>query len=270
MLAGVLIPLPSPLLYAHRGTPLDLPENTLPGFRRALELGAGALETDVHLTRDGHVVVSHDPDGRRLAGIDAEIRRSTVAEVKRWDLGARFVSRRGEALSGRGFQVPLLEELLAETPGVPINIDVKQRAPSMVGPLLELLERTGASDRVLIASFSSATLREVRRRGYPGRTSLGMTEAVRLLGLPRPLLRLAPLPAQVAQISTRLEGPLAIELGRPWVIDKCHALGIRVEYWTVNDPAQAIALWKMGADGVMTDDPEALVPALRALQSAPR
>lgn len=263
----VLIPLASPLLYAHRGTPLDLPENTMPGFRRALELGVGALETDVHMTRDGHVVISHDPDGTRLAGVAAEIRASTLAEVKRWDLGARFVSRAGGPFAGRGFVVPLLEELLAETPGVPINIDVKQREPDMVGPLLALLDRLGASERVLIASFSSATLREVRRRGYPGRTSLGMSEAVRLLTLPRAVLRRFPLPAQVAQISTRFEGPPAIDLGRSWVIDKCHALGIRVEYWTVNDPAEALALWRRGADAVMTDDPEALMPAFKSLRA---
>lgn len=265
------IHLPSPLLYAHRGTPLDLPENTMPGFRRALELGVGALETDVHMTRDGHVVVSHDPDGRRLAGVDAEIRASTFSEVSRWDVGARFASRGGEPFAGRGFRVPLFEELLAETPGVPINIDVKQREPDMVGPLLALLDRLGAAERVLIASFSSATLREVRRRGYPGRTSLGMSEAVRLLTLPRRLLRRFPLPTNVAQISTRFEAPgraLRVELGRPWVIDKCHALGVRVEYWTVNDPDEAVALWRRGADGVMTDDPAALVPALASLSRA--
>src|SRR6185369_11685771 len=113
-LRAMLVTLPSPLLYAHRGTPLDLPENTLPGFRRALALGAGALETDVHLTRDGHVVISHDPHGLRLAGVDAEIRASTLEQVRRWDIGTRFVSRSGERFAGRGFQVPLLEELLAE------------------------------------------------------------------------------------------------------------------------------------------------------------
>ena len=234
------------------------------GFRRALALGAGALETDVHLTRDGHVVISHDPDGLRLAGVREEIRASTLAQVRRWDLGARFVARSGERFAGRGFGVPLLEELLAETPGLAINIDVKQREPSMVGPLLQLLERTGTAERVLIASFSSATLRDVRRRGYPGRTSLGMSEALRLL-TPLAALRRFPLPAPVAQLATR---SLGIDLARPWMIDKCHALGMRVEYWTVNDPAQACALWRMGADGVMTDDVEALAPALRTLTSS--
>ena len=265
MVDRMLIALPSPLLYAHRGTPLDLPENTMPGFRRALGLGAGALETDVHLTRDGHVVISHDLDGLRLAGVAQSIRDTTLAEVETWDPGARFTSRTGERFAGRGFRVPTFEELLRETPGVPINVDIKQREPSMVAPLLELLERTHSSDRVLLASFSAATLREVRRRGYPGRTSLGVSEALRLMALPVAVLKRLPLPGTVAQLGTRAMG---IDFTRPWIIDKCHALGLRIEYWTVNDPREASRLWKMGADAVMTDDPEALIPALGALSEA--
>ena len=79
-----------PRLYAHRGAAVELPENTLPAFRLALELGADAIETDAHLTRDGHVVLSHDPTGRRMCGISTPIERATLDEVRSWNAGARL------------------------------------------------------------------------------------------------------------------------------------------------------------------------------------
>ena len=174
--------LPTPLLYAHRGAAVELPENTLPSFARALALGAGALEMDLHMTSDGVIVVSHDPDGRRLAGVARAIRDTPWAEVRGWDVG-------GDRHRGQGFHIPSLEEVLRGFPDVPVNVDVKQQRPAMVQALLELIARERAASRVLIASFHANTLAEVRRRGYRGVTALGTTEVLRLLGLPRLWLR---------------------------------------------------------------------------------
>src|SRR5207245_7758006 len=69
-----------PRLYAHRGAAAELPENTLPGFERALQVGADALEMDVHRTRDGVIVVSHDPDGARCCGVAQAIVATDWAE----------------------------------------------------------------------------------------------------------------------------------------------------------------------------------------------
>src|SRR5262245_31233802 len=101
-----------PVLYAHRGASAELPENTIEAFLRALEVGATAIETDVHLTRDGHVVVSHDPSGERAAGVPRRICDATLAEVKAWDVGRGSHVRRGRALSESRFTIPLLEEAL--------------------------------------------------------------------------------------------------------------------------------------------------------------
>src|ERR1700689_2026557 len=113
-----------PRLYAHRGAAVELPENTLPAFRLALELGADAIETDAHLTRDGHVVLSHDPSGERCAGVPRAIRQSTLAEVRAWDMGHAFRERHPGAPAER-FLIPTLDELLTQLPGVPLNVDVK-------------------------------------------------------------------------------------------------------------------------------------------------
>src|SRR5579872_3898446 len=118
----------APLLFAHRGASRELPENTLPAFRRALEVGATALETDVHMTRDGHLVLSHDPTGARMAGVARAIRDATLAEVRGWDAGVGFVDEEGRRpFAGRGFRFATLEELLEEWAGVPVNVDAKQR-----------------------------------------------------------------------------------------------------------------------------------------------
>jgi glycerophosphoryl diester phosphodiesterase len=144
--------------------------------------------------------------------------------------------------------------MVAAFPGLPINVDLKVDASELA---VQLLRRMGAEEQVTLASFSSSTLRRVRALGYRGPTSLGRSEVARLVSLPAAAQRgpLAP-PGVAAQ--------LPISLAKPWVIRRCHALGLRVDYWTVNEPALAQSLVAMGADGVMTDDPAAIVSALRA------
>jgi glycerophosphoryl diester phosphodiesterase len=227
-------------IYAHRGASKELTENTLPAFRRALDLGADALETDVHATADGVLVTSHDPDGARLFGVQRPIAESSYREVQAWG-------------------VPSLEEVVSAFPGVPVNVDLKMPVADLA---VALLRRMGAEDQVTLASFSSATLRRVRSLGYRGPTSLGRSEVARLVSLPAAAQR-GPLrpPGSAAQ--------LPLSLAKPWVIARCHALGLRVDYWTVNDPALALRLVAMGADGIMTDDPASIVPALRGAFSSP-
>ncbi|MGZ6125445.1 MAG: glycerophosphodiester phosphodiesterase [Myxococcales bacterium] len=221
-------------IYAHRGASRELPENTMAAFRRALELGADALETDVHATADGVLVTSHDPDGARVFGVAKRIADCRFEEVNRWGM-------------------PSLEEVVEAFPSTPINVDLKVDVSTLA---VALLQRLGRERQVTLASFSSATLRRVRALGYAGPTGLARSEVARLLALPAAAQRgpLAP-PGVAAQ--------LPVSLARPWVIRRCHALRLRVDYWTVNEPALARALVALGADGVMTDDPAAIVPAIR-------
>jgi glycerophosphoryl diester phosphodiesterase len=249
----------SPLLFAHRGASLELPENTLPAFRLGLELGASFLETDVHVTRDGHPVLAHDPSGRRMAGEDAWIRDLPLARVKRWDAGRNFVDPAGKRpFEGKGFCVPTLEEALAEFPEARFNIDLKPRSIPDAAAVLRVLGRAGASRRVRLASFHSAIIRYVRGEGYPGGTSLGSSECAWLALAPEPLLRPYP-PGTAAQIPTRL-GPVAAD--SPAFLDRCHRLGLQVHFWTINEPGEARRLLALGADGIMTDDPRKVGPAV--------
>ncbi len=260
--------LPRLICFAHRGAASELPENTLPSFERALSLGADALEMDLHLTSDGVVVVAHDPDGRRMAGRSDEIRRSTLREVKSWDVGFGFIEQGFRPHHDKGFRIPTFEEVLDAFPGILLNVDAKQLSPPVVPALLDLVDRRGAADRVNIASFHRSALRDTRKRGFAGTTSLAPLEIALALTLPVAVIsRLRGLGrmGDSAQIPLR-EGPIV--LARRGFVDKCRAAGLTVDFWTVNDPSVAREVARLGADGIMTDDPRAIVPVVRAARQA--
>jgi len=256
------------LLYGHRGASVDRPENTLSSFRRALELGVDVLELDVHSTRDGKIVVSHDASGERMAGEVALIRESTFVEVQRWDAGFGFVDDRGgRPFVERGHRIPLLAEVLEAFPDARLNIDIKQAEPPMVAPVLDLLRKHHALDRVCLASWHTGTIRAVRACGFAGPTVLARDEALALLALPNALRRVWPVQGTTVQVPPS-HGP--IDFSAPWFVRRCHALGLRIDYWTINCPIQAQRLLARGADGLMTDDPAALRAVIRRWQRTSR
>jgi glycerophosphoryl diester phosphodiesterase len=246
-----------PVLYGHRGAPTERPENTLISFERAVELGVTALETDVHMTSDERIVISHDASAERSADQRAAIRDSTWAEVCTWDVGWQYVAPDGSRpFAGQGLRMPGLDDVLKAFPDLRINIDVKQKHPAMVQPLLATIRAHDAEERVTLASFASRTMREIRAAGFQGRTVLGRNEVLALLLLPESVAKRF-VAGDSAQVPTRAG---LFNLGSQRFVDKCHALGLRVEYWTVNDAVEAERLLGLGADGIMTDDPASIAP----------
>jgi glycerophosphoryl diester phosphodiesterase len=243
---------PYPRAFAHRGWHVgDLTgmENSLSAFRRAVDEGYQYLETDVHATADGVVVVHHDDALDRTTdahGIVARLSWKTVSHAK---IGGREpVSR--------------LEDLLEELPDALLNIDVK--ADSAVEPVVELLRRTGAVDRVCLASFSDSRLQRLRQRIGPklitsmGPRSVAALWAAGRFWAPRALRAVRGAMAQVP-----------VTQGRLRVVDRrlitaAHRRGREVHVWTINDAAQMHQLLDLGVDGLVTDQPEILRDVLRA------
>lgn len=219
-------------------------------FRRALDLGADALEMDVHMTCDGHIVVCHDPTGLRIAGVPLAIRDCTLAQIQSWSI-------RGPGQVAA--VIPTFAEVLREFPQTRVNVDLKQRQPCLVNTFLRQVAAHQAAQRVCIASFSSAVLRKVRRLGYSGTVALGHTEVAAVYFLPQVLASAIVGNNRIVQVPRRA-GPLSFD--SPSFVNKCHALGMQVDFWTINDPGEALALLRLGADGIMTDDPAALVPVV--------
>lgn len=246
------------LVYAHRGASAKLPENTLEAFELAVEAGVDAIETDVHLTSDGIPVLAHDPSGRREAQEKANVVESSLAQVKRWDVGRVWKKRHPE--ESRVFRIPTLEEALEAFPTMRFNIDVKQNDRRAAMAVVETLDRLDAWKRVCVASFHDAMTEVVRQVAPQAETSLGQRGAQWLALAPRWLIDRKPLQAARAQLPTHA-GPLRFDT--PRFLDKARGLGLAVDFWVINDPDEARALAALGVDGVMTDDPETIVPAVR-------
>lgn len=243
---------PGPLLFAHRGASAQFPENSLPAFRRAIELGADVLETDLHATSDGHFVLSHDPSGLRMAGVDKSIGRCTLSEIRGWDIGHGFVGLQGvRPFAGQNIRLPTLEEALNECPEALFNIDVKQAEADQLPPLLALIEKHRATERVLLTSFFRKTLRQIRALGYRGVTGMSRPEAIQLALIPSAGNRLLGVRGQRLQVAPR---HLFKTFADSDFINKCHELGLAVDFWVINRPEQAAELLSLGADGIMTDD----------------
>src|SRR5262249_25891430 len=158
--------------------------------------------------------------------------------------------------AGRGIGVPMLEEILDAFPYMRLNVDIK-RGERAIGAVLELVRRKRAEDRVTIASFHLGTLVAIRRRGYGGEAALSRREIASLLSLPAVLWRQLPFTGMAGQVPVS-QG--AIRFDRAPFIAKCHTLGLRVDFWTVDDRATAERLLALGADGIMTNDPAAIRP----------
>ncbi|WP_432020004.1 glycerophosphodiester phosphodiesterase [Streptomyces sp. 1222.5] len=227
---------PGPIAFAHRGGAADGLENTVAQFRRAFETGYRYMETDVHVTADGRLVAFHDTTLDRVtdgAGRIADLRWDDVRQAR---------------VGGRE-PVPLFQELLETFPEVRWNVDVK--AEPALRPLLDLIERTDAWDRVCVGSFSEArVLRAQRLAGPRLATSFGTRGVLSLR------LRSWGLPAAVRRSAVAAQVPEA-QSGVP-VVDQrfvraAHARGLQVHVWTVNEPARMHRLLELGVDGIMTD-----------------
>jgi glycerophosphoryl diester phosphodiesterase len=227
---------PRPIPIAHRGGAADGLENTVAQFRRAVEAGYRYIETDVHATRDGRLVAVHDATLDRItdgSGRIADLPWSAVAHAR----------------VGGEEPVPLLEELLETFPEVRWNIDLK--AEPALRPLLDLLDRTRAWDRVCVGSFSEARVVRAQRLAGPRLATSYGTRGVlglrlRSWGVPAPLRRSA-VAAQVPEVRS---GVPVVD-GR--FVRAAHARGLQVHVWTVNEPERMHGLLDLGVDGIMTD-----------------
>jgi len=235
-----------PLAIAHRGGALDGRENSMAAFNRAVGLGYRYLETDVHATADGILVAFHDATLDRVTD-----RTGTVAEMPWRELRMARI--------GGVEPIPLLVEVLERWPHVRVNIDPKSDAA--VQPLVEVIQRTGAIDRVCVGSFSDRRLQRMRVALGPRLcTSMGPGEVLRLrLAAWGVLPRIAePSGPACAQIPVR-QG--RITLAEPRLLKYAHAPRLPVHVWTVNDPEEIRWLLELGVDGIVSDN----IVALRAV-----
>ena len=252
-----------PVNLAHRGASARAPENTLEAFRLAVESGAGGLELDVHLTRDGHVVVIHDSTLDRTTDGTGPVAEMTLDELREPDAGHNFSPDDGDTLPyrGLGLHIPTLAEVLREFPGVAVNIDIKADRPGIEAAVLNVLREASAEGRVLVVSSRRSAVRRFRRM-TEGRISTGASrwETGVFYGLSNLRLEQLLRPAYDAlQVPVRHRG---IPLVTQRFVDAAHATGVRVDAWTINEPGEMRRLLDLGVDVIMTDRPGTLADVI--------
>jgi glycerophosphoryl diester phosphodiesterase len=256
--------LPTPIPIGHRGAAGEAPENTLASFERAVADGALILESDVHPTRDGAVVIFHDDELDRTTDGSGPIAQLTLAELRALDAGFHWTGDGGASFPfrGRGHGIPTLAETLEAFPNLRFNLEIKERSPGLIERTLDLV--AGREERTLIAAADDAIMADLRaavaRRG--AKVAIGAS-AGDVIGFVRAALDGAPPPP----------GPMALQVppdfgGRalvtPRFVEHAHAHGLHVHVWTVNEPDEIERLLDLGVDGVMSDFPARVVAAIGA------
>ena len=248
-----------PVNFAHRGASARAPENTLEAFRLAVEAGASGLELDVHVTRDGEVVVIHDPTVDRTTDGSGAVAAMTLEEIWRLDAGYSFSTDGGRTFPyrGRGLRVPTLAEVYSEFPDACVNADIKKELPGAEEAVLRVIRGAGAEGRTLIASTDHPVIRRFRRVSE-GRvaTAASRREIAAFYFLSRLHLEGLVCPPYAA-LQVPVEH-LGITLVTPRFVAAAHSRGARVDVWTINEVAEMRRLLDLGVDMLMTDRPEAL------------
>jgi len=234
---------------AHRGGGGPV-ENTMAAFARAVALGYRHLETDVHVTRDGVLVIAHDATLARVAGDARAVAELTLDEL-------------AQVRVGGSEPVPTFEELVGAFPDARLTVDLK--CDAAVEPMARLLqERPELLDRMCLGSFSTARITDLRHRFGPRlMTAATPREIVRLLTAVRLRRRPPQLDAGCVAVPERYpESRRGLPVADARFLDAVAGAGTALHVWTVNEPDRMQALVGSGVSGIVTDELEVLRDAL--------
>jgi len=241
-------------VIAHRGASSEAPENTMAAFRRAVEVGAGFIETDLQRSRDARLVAIHDDTLDRTTNAHGPVSAKTLDELKQLDAGAWFAGdgAGGHKANFAGECIPSLDDVLAFGRERDIGVYLELKTLAVSGAehtLVGALRASGEIVRTIVISFDLSVLARVRNSeplivtGYlcdkPG------PDAVR----------------QAVENGARQLLPRRDHITRE-LIEEAHKSDLKVVTWTVNDPAHAKALVAMGIDGIITDYPRETIALL--------
>lgn len=258
---------PLPRVVAHRGDSAHFPENTLRAFISAYEMGVDVIETDVHLSRDGVLVIWHDETLDRNTNGSGRIEDHTLEELKTFDAGYTFTPDGGETFPfrGKGVQLCTLEEALKACPAQRFNVDLKTLGEPIVDAFIAVLEENQAKKRVLGASFHLLNLRLLRKKEPRIITSVSRIEVCKFLFLQK--ARMLPKTLHksrqiIFQVPPR--GGCIIVI-TPSFVKAMHKRNAIIQVWTINNKSEMERLFKMGVDSVMTDKPALAMEVVKEL-----
>jgi len=249
--------LPTPIVMGHRGASGELPENTLPAFERAIAEGAAILESDAHLTRDGEVVLCHDPVVDRTTDGSGVIGEQDLAELQRLDAGHHFTPDGGASFPyrGQGIRIPTLREVFEEFPGIRFNIELKRNSAVLIDAALRIVAEKRREEITLLAGESDETMSALRQRltesGLRPAVGAAVGDVVRFVQAAAE--GAAPPPESMAlQIPPSFAGnPLVTEE----LVRFADRHGVQIHVWTINETAEMHRLLDLGVHGLISDFP---------------
>jgi glycerophosphoryl diester phosphodiesterase len=251
-------------VHGHRGARAMRPENTLPAFEYAIAQGVDALELDMAVTRDNVIVVSHDPELRSPVCTGprehAVIHQLTLAEIREWDCGAKQNPLFAKQQTVPGTKMPTLDEVFALAPKGTFlfNIETKSfpQRPELTPPpaefarlVLEVIRKRHLESRVILQSFDFRTLRAMKELAPEIR------RAALYEGAARSFVEIG------KEADAQIVSP-EFHLVTAEQVKAAHAAGFEVLPWTVNMPTEWKRLVAAGVDGIISDDPAALIAFL--------
>jgi len=254
-----------PLLIAHQGGDGIWPGDTMYAFEKAVEIGADVLEMDAHITKDGQIVLMHDEKVDRTTDGTGLVEELTLAELKQLDAAYHWSNDGGQTFPyrGQGIQVPTLEELFQMYPQMRYVIEIKLTENPIDVALCDLIREHNMQDKVLIASFHDEAMRNFRETCPEVATSASRGEVTRFVLLGKVFLSGLIKPAyESIQPPFDPEESLNIPIMTKHFIRESHAKNIKVEPWTVDDPALMKQYIEWGVDGIITDRPDLMVEVL--------
>lgn len=235
-----------PWIVGHRGAPGHAPENTMASFRRAVELGATFIETDLRLSHDAKFVAMHDATLDRTSNGRGLVRDFTLAQLRELDAGSWY----GQEFAGE--RIPTLEEVLnfAREADVVFYLEIKHESGWGVHHgVVSALRAANEPARTVVISFDPSMLGQLRR-----------LDAGLLTGMLFENSMVNPV-AKAQEIGARQIAPRA-DLVTPQLLSEARDAGLQVVTWTVNEPARMEQLISLGVNGIMTDYPDRLREAV--------
>jgi glycerophosphoryl diester phosphodiesterase len=234
---------PRPLVFAHRGGSALAPENTIDAFDNGIRLGADGLELDVHLSRDGVVVVHHDRTLDRTTSLSGPVAARSAFELN-------------------SARVPSFADVLARYRDVRLVVELKVNRPELAVAVVDAVRRADAVDRVCFGAFGRRVLQTVRALEPAVATSAAREEvrwALYRSWVRWPVTRVAYDGYQVPEWSGRTR------VVSPRFVEAAHRAGLGVQVWTVDREEDARRLLAWGVDALITDRPDIIVPIVKRL-----
>ena len=231
------------LIQAHRGSTTRHPENTLEAFSAAIKQGADGIELDVHLSKDGEIIVAHDARLERISNGEGYINDYTLEELKSLDIGWFSLDR-------DAYRIPTLSEVfsLVKPSGLFVNVELKTTErlhPDLPAKLLALAREYAMEERVIYSSFNHYSLKQIKALNPKARIGL-----LYELGMVDPWVYAKYVGADA------IHPHYFVIAALPETVKRCHEHGIEVNVWTVDEPEAVKLMLKCAVDGIITNKPD--------------